>query len=112
MKVSYFLIALSLLWSCASSQKNQYWKEAQKKVLKLKPLIELTDDQASKMTEIESTFLKNSKSLEYSPSYHAQLAKISKIRNNKIRGLLQRDQYIKLDIIENNRIKPTPIRVQ
>lgn len=113
MKVSYFFIAaLFLLFSCASSQKASYLKETQKKILALKPLIDLTDEQVEKMIIIEADFLKGSKALKYSPSYNMQKDALCQARLNQIKELLRRDQYIKFDMIENKRIKPTPVRVQ
>lgn len=112
MKVSYFFIATLLFLSCTSSQKSTYIKEAQKKVQIIKPLIELTDEQVVKMIDIEAEFLKQSRALRYSSSYQTQKETIANSRLNKIRELLQRDQYVKFDVIENKRIKPTPIRVQ
>lgn len=97
--------------SCASSQSSVITKEAEEKVEKMKPLINLTNEQAEKMLVIEKDFIKSSKALKHSSIYNSQSAALKEKRIEKIKEILNRDQFIKLDIIENNRIKNVPIRV-
>lgn len=113
MKTYYFLVpAIFLFFACASSQNTVILNEAQKKVSKLKPLIELTDEQAAKMVDIEAEFLKASKALKYSTSYNTQLKTISEKRVGKVKEVLSHQQFLKFDLIDNNRLIVPPIRVE
>ncbi len=111
MNTFYFFIISTFIWvSCASSQTMIAQQQATEKVKKMARLIELTEEQEKKMLEIEAIFLEGSRKLKYSPSYHAELKTLSDTRVNKIKEILTRSQFLKFDLIENNKIKLGPVR--
>lgn len=106
------LISLCIIFytSCASSQSAVINREAQQKVDKVKTLISLTDDQEKKMVGIEQEFIAGTKKLNYSPAYNSRLGVLKDKRDAQLKNILTRDQYIKLGIVENDKIKNVPVR--
>jgi hypothetical protein len=107
-----FFIFICLVWftSCAPSQNTAIATEAQQKVDAIKSILELTDAQAKKMTMIETDFLNASKKITDSSFDDSKINALRKKRITKIKKILSQDQFIKFDIIENNRIKNLPVR--
>ena len=103
-------LCVILYTSCATSQNATIIAEAEKKVSNIKPMIGLSDTQAEKMIAIETEYLKETKKLTYSSAYNNKLKELKEKRSNQIKEVLSRDQYIKFDMIDNNRIKKVPIR--
>ncbi|TXI35343.1 MAG: hypothetical protein E6Q58_00365 [Niabella sp.] len=103
-------IPILLFFSCAS-QNAIALKESQKKVNELKTLLALSDQQVEKLTSIETNYLKDFQKLEYSLQYNSKLKALKDKRIASIKELLARDQFIKFDLLENNRIKQVPIQV-
>ena len=109
-KILFFSLCIFLYASCATSQNAKVKAEAQKKVDNLKSLIELTETQSQKMVEAEAAFLRDSGKLTYSPKYNTALAELQKKRIGQMKEILTREQFVKFDLIDNNRIKKVPIR--
>lgn len=110
MKAVYFFIIATLLFiSCTSSQ-NLVSREAAQKVNAIKNSIPLTNKQAKKLTAIETEFLSKKRELESHDLSSLSIKELQEKRINKIKALLSRDQYIKFDMIENKRLKPSPVR--
>lgn len=109
-KLFFMALCVILYTSCASSQNSAITQEAQKKVDNMKTIINLTEEQAKKMVGIETSFLKDSKKLSYSSTYTSKLKALQEKRISEIKQVLTREQYVKFDLIENNRIKKVPIR--
>lgn len=109
-KLLFISISIILYTSCASSQNAVITKEAQQKVDKMKPILAMTDTQVEKMVAIEADYIKASKNLTYNSTYNSKLNTLKENRITRIKEILSRDQYIKFDIIENDRIKRVPVR--
>ena len=109
-KLLFISLCIIFYTSCASSQSALINREAQQKVDKVKTLINLTDEQVKKMVGIEKEYIARKKKLTYSATYNSRLKALQDQRISAMKQILTRDQFIKLDLIENNRIKNVPIR--
>lgn len=62
------------------------------------------------MVGIEQEFIAGAKKLNYSATYSSRLGALKDKRDTQLKNILTRDQYIKLGIVENDKIKNVPVR--
>ena len=113
MKIVYtFIIPAFLFFSCAASQ-NIYTSEAKQHIEQFRHLIRASPEQTRQLIKAEAEFLNRSnRLLPHADDYRAKLDSLRQKRKQSFQKILSRDQYIKLDMIENNRLKSAPVRVQ
>ncbi len=80
-----------------------------KKVSSMQKIIGFTDAKAQKLQKLEFEYLKQLKSLQKSNFSEVELQKnikkLNKERDTRLQSILDRDEYLKYDAIENNRLK-------
>ncbi len=110
MKVSYFFVAVLLLFSCASSQ-NTPSPDAKRKIEELRTLIHLSPDQARKLTLIEAGYLNKSRQLsQRGNNKESDLTKLKQKRTSSYKKILSHEQFLKFQAIDNDLIKQAPVR--
>lgn len=112
MKAIYSSLLISLLCISCVAQNHSTRKEAREKINGLKKPLELTNSQTETLINIETSYLKDSNSIaKYSKEQNHQLQDLKNKRVAEIKRILSHDQFLKFDLIDNNRIKKTPVRI-
>ncbi len=112
MKAIYSSLLISFLCISCVAQNHSTRKEAREKINGLKKPLELTNSQAKKLINIETSYLKDSNRIaKYSNGQNYQLQNLKNKRVAEIKRLLSHEQFLKFDLIDNDRIKKTPIRI-
>lgn len=112
MKAIYFLLIAGILFiSCASSQNNTV-PEAKSKINEWRSLLKLSTEQVTKLETVESDYLAKTQKLNTADKkYNEQLSRLKQKRDISLQKILSREQYIKFQALEDNRIKRVPIRL-
>ena len=112
MKAIYFLLIAGVLFvSCASSQTYTV-PEARTKINEWRSLLKLSPDQVTKLETAESDYLAKMQKLKTADKkYNEQLCKLKQKRDISLQRILSREQYIKFQILEDNRIKRALIQL-
>ena len=116
MKKSLVLALLLLMMTGISAQQssiieNVLINSVDEKVNTLQKLIGFDDEQAQQLRETELNFLQEVNKAEHCFLCNKQkrVKKLKRERDEKLQTILERDQYIKYDAIERNRVKKHPI---
>ncbi len=117
-KVTCLAFLLCAFAAAAFSQKQSLIHEILKesvesKVDKAQDLIGFDDHKALLLKELELRFLLDVNKAEHCVLCHKskRIAKLSQKREEKLQEILTREQYIKYDIWENERIKNVPLHL-
>lgn len=108
-KIIFAVIYFGLSSTLAFSQKANN-NDIKAKVEHLKSLLDLTDDQAKKLEQAETDYQNQLKKLSKNTN-EKTLTQLKEKRSKKIQAILTREQFIKLDAVENGRIKQVPIQL-
>ncbi len=86
----------------------------EEKVDSMQKLIGFDDEQAQQLREMELKFLQEVNKAEncFLCNKQKRIEKLKQRRNAKLQKILDRDQYIKYDAIEDDRIKKVPEHLQ
>ena len=109
------IIALFAFMVNASAQqsivKNVFEKFVEDKIAYMQKVIDITDNQAKKLKEVELTFLLDVDSAEncFWCNSKKRIEKLKSKKEQQLNEILSLDQYIKYDAVENNKIKKHPI---
>lgn len=121
-KKTLMLLALGILFilgvACSSTKvpnKDELTKTVNKKIDSMQNLIGFSNQQATKLKKIELEYLKQVKNIKKNTKIDAESInkKILKLKDehmDKIKNILSREQYLKYDAIENDRIKNGELR--
>lgn len=121
-KNTLMLLALGVLFTlgvaCSSTKvpnKDELTKTVNKKIDSMQNLIGFSNQQATKLKKIELEYLKQVKNIKKNTKIDAESInkKILKLKDehmDKIKNILSREQYLKYDAIENDRIKNGELR--
>lgn len=110
MNFLYSLILSIGFFNSCSSQNDSIAQKVQKTVNEYQKLLNLSQEQSEQFKTIEKAYLIEVSRLKKSDLAKEKL-KISKDnRMKKLKKILSKEQLLKLDVIENNRIKQVPIR--
>jgi len=116
MKRNILLITMILAFTTTSNSQTSitesvFQESVENKVENMQQLIGFDNQTAQQIREIELIFL-----LEVNKAEHCLLCrkqkrieKLKKSRDEQLQKILPRDQYIKYDTIENERIKKQPL---
>ncbi|MDD2937323.1 MAG: hypothetical protein PHS25_03375 [Proteiniphilum sp.] len=116
MKRNILLITMILAFTTTSNSQTSitesvFQESVENKVENMQQLIGFDNQTAQQIREIELIFL-----LEVNKAEHCLLCrkqkrieKLKKSRDEQLQKILPRDQYIKYDAIENERIKKQPL---
>lgn len=117
-KISWIIpVALLVLLACKSNSvvlsKDEMKAKAREKVLEMQELIGFNDYQAGKLMDLEYKFLYDVQKAErcFLCNKEKEVEKLKKQRELDLQKYLPRDEYIKYNAIENERIKKIPVRV-
>ncbi|WP_352422689.1 hypothetical protein [Proteiniphilum sp.] len=116
MKKILILALLMLVVAGLSAQQSSLVEDAlersvEEKVASMQKLIGFDDAQAKELKEMELHFLKEVNKAEncFLCKKQKRIEKLKKKRDVELQKILERDQYIKYDAIENDRIKKRPL---
>lgn len=118
MKKTAFVIAALIAFSVTAWAQQQSGiingilkKNAEDKVAKMKELIGFDDDKAKQLSELEFQFLLDVQKVENCClcNKKKRIEKLKQKRDTELQKVLTREQYIKYDAIENDRIKKHPL---
>ena len=115
-KLGLLLTAFAVFVTLASAQKtgiiaDVLKKSAEDKVTKMQELIGFNDDKAKKLNELEFNFLLDVQKAENCClcNKKKRIEKLQQKRDQGLQQILTRDEYIKYDAVENERIKKHPL---
>ncbi len=106
-----FLIAVI---SCSttkaiSKQEQSMLNKVIEKVSSMQKIIGFTNEKAQKLQKLEFDYLKQVKSLQKTQlikeKLQQKMQELNKQRDTKLQSILRRDEYLKYDAIENDRLK-------
>ncbi len=115
------LMAFMLFAGVVSAQKNAsivdevFGKSAEDKVTAMQQLIGFDDEKARKLTALEFRFLQDVNKAENCClcNRKKKVEKLREKRKAELQRILSRDEYIKYDAVENERIRSNiPLQVQ
>lgn len=116
MKTNLVLALLLLSMTGLSAQQSSIIENilvtsVEEKVASMQELIGFNDEQAQELREMELNFLQEVNKAEHCflCNTKKRVEKLKRERDEKLQTILERDQYIKYDAIENDRIKKHPI---
>ena len=98
----------------ASLTQEIFSRYVEEKVMNMQELIAFDDAQAAKIRLIEMDFLLKVNKAEHCflCNKRKRMAKLKEKRTSQLQQVLDRDQYIKYDAIENDRIRKGDLRVR
>lgn len=111
-KVNVLIIALVFLTACGITDssgigKRKIAKEAESKVEKMQELIEFSNEQIFKLKKMEVAYLNEITKVNHCDDCNKELMikEIDEKRDIQLQNILTREQYIKYDAIDKERIK-------
>ena len=92
---------------------NALKKSAEHKVAEMQELIGFDDAKANRLIELEFQFLLDVRKAENCClcNKRKRIEKLQKNRDKDLQNILSREQYIKYDAVENDRIKNIPVHL-
>ena len=115
-KLGLLLTAFIAIAAIAPAQKtgiiaDVLKKSAEDKVTKMQELIGFDDEKARQLNELEFTFLLDVRKAESCClcNRKKRVEKLKQNRDRELQRILTRDEYIKYDAVENERIKKQPL---
>lgn len=115
-KISWFIpVVLLVLLACKSNSavlsKDELKTMAREKVIEMQELIGFNDYQAKKLIDLEYKFLYDVQKTAncFLCNKEKEIEKLKKQREADLQKYLPRDEYIKYNAIENDRIKKQPL---
>lgn len=118
-KISWIIpVALLILFACKSNagvlSKDELKEKAREKVLEMQEIIGFNDYQAAKLIDLEYRFLYDVQKVGRCIlcNKEKETERLKKQREVDLQKYLPRDEYIKYNAIENDRIKNIPVRVE
>lgn len=113
-KILVFTTLFAFILNASAQQsivKDVFEKFVEDKISYMQKVIDISDDQAKQLKNVELNFLLDVNSAENCLCCNRQ-KRIEKLKTNKekqLKEILSLDQYIKYDAIENKKIKKYPI---
>lgn len=116
-KILLFIPLLALVFNASAQDsiiRNVFEKFVEDKVSSMQKVIDITDEQAKLLKQVELNFLLDVNSAEHCWWCNSK-KKVEKLKIKKVEQLkeiLSLDQYIKYDALENKKIKKHPIYME
>ncbi len=92
-----------------NKQEQSMLNKVIEKVTSMQKIIGFTDEKAQKLQKVEFDYLKQVKSLQkldlIKEKLQQKMQELNKQRDTKLQSILRRDEYLKYDAIENDRLK-------
>ena len=94
--------------------KNVFEKFVEDKITSIQEVIDITDEQAEKLKEVELNYLLDVNSAEncWLRSTKKRVVKLDAKKQEKLKDILSLDQFIKYDALVNKKIKKHPIYLE
>ncbi len=115
-KLGLLLTALIAIAAIAPAQKtgiiaDVLKKSAEEKVARMQEMIGFDDNKARQLNELEFTFLLDVQKAENCClcNRKKRIERLKQKRDQELQRILSRDEYIKYDAVENERIKKQPL---
>ncbi len=117
-KLGLIITAFVAFVTIASAQKTGiiaevFRQSVDDKITYMQELIKLDDEQVIKLNELELNFLFNIQKAEncFLCNKKRRIQKLKENRDAELQKILTREQYIKYDAVENDRIKNIPVHL-
>lgn len=116
-KILLFLPFLALAFNASSQDsiiKNIFETFVEEKISSMQKVIDITDEQAKQLKEVELNFLLNVNAAEncFWCNTKKKVEKLRVKKEEELKKILRLDQYIKYDALENKKIKKHPIYME
>lgn len=113
-KILLFTAIFAFILNASAQQsvvKNAFEKFVENKISSMQKVIDITDEQALKLKNVELNFLIDVNSAEncFWCNTKKRIEKLEENKVEKLKNILSLDQYIKYDALENKKIKKHPI---
>lgn len=107
----FLLMIMGVFAQQPSIIENILVTSVEEKVASMQELIGFNDEQAQELRKMELNFLQEVNKAEHCflCNTKKRVEKLKRERDEKLQTILERDQYIKYDAIENDRIKKYPL---
>ena len=94
--------------------KDVFEKFVEDKITSMQEVIDITDDQAEQLKEVELRYLLDVNSAEncWLRSTKKRVRKLDEKKQDKLKEILSLDQFIKYDALANKKIKKHPIYME
>lgn len=116
-KILLFISLLALVFNASAQDsiiKELFEKSVEDKITSMQEVIDITDEQAEQLKEVELNFLLDVNSAEncFWCNSKKRVKKLKAKKEQQLKEILRLDQYIKYDALENNKIKKHPIYME
>lgn len=116
-KILLFIPLLALVFNASAQDsiiKNVFEKFVEDKVSSMQKVIDITDEQAKQLKEVELNYLQDVNSAEncFWCNKKKRVEKLKTKKEEQLKEILRLDQYIKYDALENKKIKKRPIYME
>lgn len=112
LKISAIFIIIVLLSACAASKENSGLEgdlihRVELKIAKMQELIKFDDRQAERLKKIEFEYSEAMRICKESSSCNREITKkrLAAKRDTQLQEILTREQYVKYDAVDGNRIE-------
>ena len=112
-KILLFSAIFAFIVNASAQQsiiKDVFEKSVEDKIAYMQKVIDITDNQAKQLKEVELNFLLDVNSAEncFWCNTNKRIAKLKTKKEQQLKEILSLDQFIKYDAIENNKVKKYP----
>lgn len=112
-----FIPFLAMVFNASAQDsiiKDVFEKFVEDKILSMQKVIDITDDQAKLLKEVELNFLLDVNSAEncWWCNKKKKVEKLKSRKEQQLKEILRLDQYIKYDALENRKIKKHSIYME
>ena len=117
-KILLFTAFIAFILNASAQQsiiKDVFEKFVEDKVTSMQEVIDITDEQAEQLKEVELNFLLDVNSAEncWLCKTKKRVRKLKKKREECLQQIVTREQYVKYDVVDNDRInQDTPIQLK
>ncbi|HTN68997.1 MAG TPA: hypothetical protein VLZ33_06000 [Dysgonamonadaceae bacterium] len=111
-----FIPFLAMVFNASAQDsiiKDVFEKFVEDKISSMQKVIDITDEQAEQLKEVELKFLLGVNSAEnWWCNTKKKVKKLKSKKEEQLKEILRLDQYIKYDALENKKIKKHPIYME
>ncbi len=113
-RILFFTVLFAFILNASAQQsiiKDVFEKFVEDKITSMQEVIDITDEQAKQLKEVELNFLLDVNSADncWLCNTNKRIEKLKAKKIEQLKHILTLDQYIKYDAIENNTIKMHPV---
>lgn len=116
-KILLFMVFIAFILNVSAQQsiiKDVFEEFVEDKVTSMQEVIDITDEQAEQLKEVELNFLLDVNSAEncWLCKTKKRVRKLKVKKEERLKDILSLDQFIKYDALVNNKIKKHPVYME